>query len=453
MAMTIFTLSLVGTAPSCEAAPRPVAAVDRTSEAPSLSVARKAFAAAVQANGPDAAETLLAELVLQSELVGAQRFEEALPHTRHVRDRLRQIHGPANAEVKTMTRWIGMMLTILGRTEEAAAETASNEAGSSDDKTQVQELMAKSAAAAGAGRYAEAETAARKASELARKVYGPEDPMTKRVGTILASLVALQGREAEAAGLGRAAVSRQADDPAAIRQLARTGAVREARDLAEILLARRRSDPAARGAGVGEAAALLADLEAGLDHRSAADPLYREVLDEARNRTGPESREAMDAFWDFAWNRAQLGDPGLSAQGVRDLQQILQLRRDRLGPGHPVTLDSANGVAGILYVAGRRTEAADLWRSVAGAPDSTPPSERIEQVVLARRALGGALLTDGDVASAYPFLRSAGVLIQQQVRDRRVTGGQERAAELLGEYRDVWLGQIRAGWALAHSNP
>ncbi|MEZ5962263.1 MAG: CHAT domain-containing tetratricopeptide repeat protein [Planctomycetota bacterium] len=221
------------------------------------------------------------------------------------------------------------------------------------------------------GRYAQAEHAYREGLRIRRARYGEVHAEVAESLGNLAAFLARDGRYGEAEPLAR-----------------------EAAELA----ARIDGPGSARAANADEA---LAEVLHAQGRFADAERLLRGVLTIREAIVGPtvETATALN------WLGIVLGEQRKNQESAEYLQRALEIRRNRLGPGHAWTLTSVNNLAVLLTDAGEYARAESLLRGAVDAQEQDPKENALAGVL--RNDLGLVLDFTGRHAEAEPLLRRA----------------------------------------------
>jgi tetratricopeptide (TPR) repeat protein len=177
--------------------------------------------------------------------------------------------------------------------------------------------------------------------------------------------------------------------------------------------------------------------------------LQRDIWDRLRKVLGDTHPVTLTAANNYAGMLDPVRD---AAQREQILRQVLDMRRRDLGEDHPDTLTSINNLGLALATAGQIAEAESLVsRSTAGfASRLTPGAPPPLNLVTAYGNLGKLRLDLGRFEGAYGAYGEGVRALRRRFVDRRATGGSQEARAGLRAGRDIFLGQVRAGWAWAH---
>jgi tetratricopeptide (TPR) repeat protein len=134
---------------------------------------------------------------------------------------------------------------------------------------------------------------------------------------------------------------------------------RQARDFAKACgkLAKTDRIDAAVLARFGETMGQL-PIQVALGRHAEALELHEETLALRKGKLGPDHPDTLQSMSDLASSYAA---PGRHAEALKIREETLALRKAKVGPGHPDTLDSMNGLAQSYFALGRHADALQLF--------------------------------------------------------------------------------------------
>lgn len=221
------------------------------------------------------------------------------------------------------------------------------------------------------GQYAQAETSARRALEIRRRVLGSEDPAVREILNILAGVLDSQGRHIEAEQIFRQLIAaEQKHGGTESRELAeninnlahvlgRRAQYAEAERLHRQALAMRQRLFGNEHAEVAESLHNLAYVIGQAGKFVEAEQRYRQVLALKRKLLGDDHPEVGTSQHNLA---LMLKEQARYAEAEELFQQTLSTWQKAFGPEHPNVLNALNGLATVFDVQGKFEEAEQLYR-------------------------------------------------------------------------------------------
>lgn len=383
---------------------------------------RKLYEASLAALGADKPLTQVAGINLGAILSRQGRYTEAIAVLASVLEAEIRVLGESDpASLKTASAY-AQTLRLAGRLDEARVlheRTLVLYRQIGRDENVLEEMNNLAAVLSDMGRTSEAEGLYRQAWAGLERLRGESDARTLVAASNVGTAVMEAGRPAEAEPiLRRVWLARQAtlgDD-----------------------------HPETLHAAINLAAAVD---QTGRPEEAAV--LQRDIWDRLRKVLGDTHPVTLTAANNYAGMLDPVRD---AAQREQILRQVLDVRRRDLGEDHPDTLTSINNLGLALAKAGQTAEAESLVsRSTAGfAARLTPGAPPPLNLVTAYGNLGKLRLDLGRSEDAYEAYGEGARALRRRFVDRRATGGSQEARAGLRAGRDIFLGQVRAGWAWAH---
>jgi CHAT domain-containing protein/Tfp pilus assembly protein PilF len=301
-----------------------------------------------------------------------------------------------------------------------------------------------------AGKYAEAESWAKKAIDLAQAETGTD---SVAYGTSLNNLALIdedQGRYAEAEPLFKRALAirEKALGPdhayvaISLNNLATLyyyqGRYAEAEPLFKRALAIREKALGPDHTDVAESLNNLAQLYGRQGRTAEAEPLYKRALAIDEKALGPDHPNVAAGLNNLA---GLYEDQGRYAEAVPLQKRALEIVEKAVGPDHPYVATSLNGLASLYEDEGRYAEAEPLYkRSLAIKEKVLGPDH--PDVVRSLNDLASLYGHQGRYAEALPFIRRAAAITAS-----RAAGAQEESKggqSELRSRRSVFLGEVSA---------
>jgi tetratricopeptide (TPR) repeat protein len=223
------------------------------------------------------------------------------------------------------------------------------------------------------GQYAEAEKTLRRVLEVHARVSGPEDFVTLKTRTSLASALQQQGKASEAETQYRAVFKLATDvwGPEDWRTLTARGGL----------------------------ASALSDQ----GKLAEAEAEYREVLALREKSLGSESRDTLMARHNLA---TMLSRQDKYAEAETEFRLVLRLREKVLGPEHPDTLMTRSNLGNLLAKQGKYREAENELREVIALKEKVL-GPRHPETLSSCYNLALDLARAGKLREAMPFARRA----------------------------------------------
>jgi CHAT domain-containing protein/Tfp pilus assembly protein PilF len=305
------------------------------------------------------------------------------------------------------------------------------------------------------GRYAEVEPLLKQVTQIWAKVYGPDHPAVALGLNNLAGFYLQQGRYAEAEPLFQQALAIRekalgpdhVDVATSLSSLALLyndeGRYADALPLYQRALAIDQKALGPDDLAVAETMNNLAKLDADLGRYADALPLYQRAL-AIREKVLGANHPLV------ALSLNNLGmlyyDQGRYADALPLLQRALAIREKTLGPGHPDLAASLNNLGALYRAMGRYADAEPLFKRAA-ALDTQALGPNHPNV--ARDLYNLAVLYDmqGRFADAYPVIHRAAAITALRATRANGKGGQAE----LRDQRNIFLNDVGVAGRLAAS--
>jgi tetratricopeptide (TPR) repeat protein len=266
-----------------------------------------------------------------------------------------------------------------------------------------------------AGKYAEAETWAKQAVDLAQQEFGVEQLSYSTSLSNLAAVYQQEGRYAEAEPLFKRALAidqkaLSADDPGIATDLDNLAALydsqgryAEAEPLYQRALAINERALGADDPAVATSLNNLAVLYWDEGRYAEAEPLYRRALAIHEKTLGPDHPDVATDLNNLA---SLYNAQGRYAEAEPLSKRALAIRQKSLGPDHPDVASSLNNLALLYEIQGRYTEAEPLFqRALAIYEKALGPNH--PDVAMALNNLAELYQTQGRYAEAEPLFQRA----------------------------------------------
>lgn len=453
-------VALLGTSPALAAAPSP---------------AQAAYDAAVAQYGPTDDRTLLAEINLATWLAGRDDYKAAVVHLEHFRDVMIARDGPSSPEALMVIGALAPAKAYAGDREGAlksAAEAYRLAAPRGpDDPVVIIVRGGYGAALSMAGFYEDAVPHLTAAYQGMIKLMGPTAVPTRQTGDLLVEASQGAGLTSSAMMIRRQVAAPpgpradQAEQLLAVSyqlsMLVEEHRYPEARDLGEALLPRFAAGYGPDHSRTLRAKADLASAYDDLGQFEKALALRREVYETHLRLRGPDDLLVFSQGEILAVTGWKSPDPAERARSMTLMRDIMQRRSVVQGPTTPAVLLNMLALANMSLSAaesdGTTREGRDAYRqafedlrSADKRLAADPVLARSRTALMVNMLLGLQDINEGRGEAAYQRLKFSGRVVRERSLDRRVAGTQTAALAELTQYRQLFVGQVRAGWLWAH---
>ena len=455
-----FAASLLAFGPAQAAAPVPEQA---------------AFDAAVARFGPNDDRALLAEIQLATAFAVRDDYTAAVVHLEHFRDVMIARDGQDSPEALMVIGALAPAKAYAGDRDGALATAAEAYRRAlprgADDPVVIVVRGGYGTALSLAGRYEDAVPHLTAAYQGMIKFMGPTSVPTRQMGAVLVEANQGAGLMSDALTIRRQIAAPPGPRADKAEQLLAAGnqldllieeyRYAEARDLGETLIPRFLAGYGPDNSRTLQARAALSTAYDNLGMRVQATALRREVYEAYKRLRGPDDLMTFthgEMLAHYSWKSP---DPAERAQATALMRDIMQRRARIQGPtAPPVMLDllvlanmslnmaAADGVTPAGKAAYR--QAFEDLRAADKRLAADPAQAKSRTALMINLLLGLQDINEGRGEAAYWRLKYSGQVARERSLDRRVASTQASALAELMQYRQTFLGQVRAGWQWAH---
>ena len=453
-------VALLGTSPAVAAAPSP---------------AQAAYDAAVARYGPTDDRALLAEINLATWLASQDDYKAAAVHLEHFRDVMIARDGPNSPEGLMVIGALAPAKAYAGDREGAlstAAEAYRLAAPrGADDPVVIIVRGGYGTALSMAGRYEEAVPHLTASYRGMIKLMGPTTVPTRTIGDLLVEASQGAGLMSDALTIRRQIAAPPGPRADKAEQLLAAGfqlsllieehRYPEARELGETLVPRFAVDYGPDHSRTLRAKGELATAYDNLDIFDKALSLRREVYDTFVRLRGPDDLLAFSQGELLATTGFKSPDPAERARSMTLMRDIMLRRSVVQGATAPAVLLNMLALANMSLSAaqagGTSQEGREAYwqafqdlRSADKRLAADPVLARSQTALMVNMLVGLQDINEGRGEAAYQRLKFSGQVARERSLDRRVAGTQSAALAEIIQYRQIFLGQVRAGWLWAH---
>ena len=452
--------ALLGTSPAIAATPSP---------------AQAAYDAAVARYGATDDRALLAEINLATWLASQDDYKTAAVHLEHFRDVMIARDGPNSPEALMVIGALAPAKAYAGDREGAlstAAEAYRLAAPrGADDPVVIIVRGGYGTALSMAGRYEEAVPHLTASYQGMIKLMGPTAVPTRTVGDLLVEASQGEGLMSDALAIRRQVAAPPGPRADKAEQLLSASyqlsllveehRYPEARDLGEALIPR-----FVEGYGPDHSRTLRAkgDLASAYDALGAFDKALatrREVYETFLRLRGPDDLLVFSQGEILAITGWRSPDPAERSRSMTLMRDIMLRRSVVQGATAPAVLLNMLSLANMSLSAaeaggttreGREAyrQAFEDLRSADRRLAADPVLARSRTALMVNMLVGLQDINEGRGEAAYQRLKFSGQVARERSLDRRVAGTQSAALAEIIQYRQIFLGQVRAGWLWAH---
>jgi len=452
--------ALLATSPAVAAAPSP---------------AQAAYDAAVARYGPTDDRALMAEINLATWLASRDDYKAAAVHLEHFRDVMIARDGPNSPEGLMVIGALAPAKAYAGD-KEGALKSASEAyrlaaPRGPDDPVVIVVRGGYGVALSMAGQYEEAVPHLTAAYQGMIKLMGPTAVPTRQTGDLLVEASQGAGLMSDALTIRRQIAAPPGPRADKAEELLSAGfqlsllieehRYPEARDLGETLMPRFNADYGPDHSRTLRAKGELATAYDNLEILDKAMALRREVYDSFVRLRGPDDLLAFSQGELLATTGFKSADPAERARSMALMRDIMLRRSVVQGDTAPAVLLNMLMLAQMSLSAaetGGTTQEGRLayrqafedLRSADERLRADPVLARSRTALMVNMLLGLQDINEERGEAAYERLKFSGQVARERSLDRRVAGNQTAALAEIVQYRQVFLGQVRAGWLWAH---